>query len=216
MNVENDGSHVVSPADLAVLVEDLADADVAAPLVVGADGCPDAWSSALPTPGRLFLEWALLPDEPVRLLRRLPVEKWRRPTRPERVEAVTGALLVTRTALLRQRPLPEEYFLYWEESAWFHALARWGKVVVLDPTVRVTHLGGRADVRPEKSRLMARNAVRCVQRTQGRSAAAAAWPVVVLWQLRLWVTAWLRRDRQLSAARRAGVAAAVLAYRELW
>ena len=33
------------------------------------------------------------------------------------------------------------------------------------------HSGGREDVRPEKQRLLARNAVRCVFRTQGRSAA---------------------------------------------
>ena len=69
----------------------------------------------------------------------------------------------------------------------------------------------------DKQRLLARNAVRCVRRTQGRFAAARAWPVVVLWQLRLLVVDTLRMlgGRQNRAgARLAGVGAALGAWRE--
>ena len=89
---------------------------------------------------------------------------------------------------------------------------------VIVPDAIVVHAGGRADVRPEKQRLLARNAVRCVYRTQGRAAAARAWPVVILWQLRLLavdpVRALFGRGNRV-AARAAGVGAAVAAWREL-
>jgi hypothetical protein len=81
----------------------------------------------------------------------------------------------------------------------------------------VHHAGGRADVRADKQRLLARNAVRCVYRTQGRWAAMRAWPVVVLWQTRLLVADSIRgllgRGDRIGA-RLAGVRAAVGAWRE--
>ena len=84
------------------------------------------------------------------------------------------------------------------------------------------HDGGRDDVRPQKSALLARNAVRCVRRTQGRARAVAAWLVVVAWNARLVVVDGIRaglrpagpRRRRLDA-RLAGLAAAAGSWREV-
>jgi GT2 family glycosyltransferase len=138
------------------------------------------------------------------------VEKWRRPRHTERVRAGTAATVAVRTDLLRDAPLPEEYFLYWEEIEWFWRLRELGAYVVLVPEVTVVHDGGRDDIRPEKSRLLARNAVRCVRRTQGVRAALAAYAVVVLWNLRLLVGDVVRaKPRGRLAARFAGLQAAL-------
>jgi GT2 family glycosyltransferase len=118
--------------------------------------------------------------------------------------------------------LPETYFLYWEESEWFWWLHRAGLRVEYRPELAVRHAGGRTDIRPEKCRLLARNAVRCVRRTQGPGAAARAFPVVVAWTLRLLVVDAVRhlrrrdeRTRQVLASRWAGVVAAGHAWREV-
>jgi len=85
------------------------------------------------------------------------------------------------------------------------------------PEVVVTTIGGRTDVRPEKARLLVRNAVRCVRRTQSRRAAVVTLPIVMLWQLRLLLQAAVRRSgRQSMTSRLAGCAAAVGAWREAW
>jgi hypothetical protein len=207
---------VVAGADLDALAVQLeaTGAAVVAPILVDGTGAVDSAAVALPTPGRLLLEWALLPDRPVPWLRRLAVVKWRRPEAPTTVQAAAGTVFVCRRDVLVAEPLPTGYFLYWEELDWFWRLHRAGRRVVLDPTVTVTHAGGRADVRPAKSRLLARNAVRCVRRTQGRPAALAAWPIVVLWQMRLLLVDLLRAPGRLPA-RLAGVAAAVAGLREV-
>jgi N-acetylglucosaminyl-diphospho-decaprenol L-rhamnosyltransferase len=198
-------------------------ADVVLPGIVDCDGRLEPTVAALPSPKSLFLEWFLLPDRPPAALRGwdLGVQKWRLPTGPEAVDAASAAVVATSAALLRSHPLPEDYFLYWEESEWFWRLKAAGVRVLLDPTILVVHNGGRDDVRPDKSRLLARNAVRCVRRTQGRGAALAAWPVVILWNLRLAAVDGLRRmtgspgaARRLRA-RTAGLRAAALAWHEL-
>ena len=185
--------------------------DAALPRIVGRDGYDGGTPLALPTPDRLLVEWALLPDRPVPLLRkRLTVEKWRRPERTERVRAGTAAVVAVRADLLRDAPLPEEYFLYWEEVEWFWRLQELGAYVVLVPDVTVVHDGGRDDIRPEKSRLLARNAVRCVRRTQGVRAALLAYGVVVLWNLRLLLGDVVRaKPWGRLAARLAGLQAAL-------
>lgn len=195
------------------------EADVAVPLVEDAGGAVQRTVAALPTPGALALEWLLLPDAPVPLLRAvLTVEKWRLPDRPERVDAASALVVAVHRDLLASEPLPEAYFLYWEESEWFWRLRRAGRIVQYRPECRVRHLGGRGDVRPEKSRLLAANAVRCVRRTQGAGAAALAAPIVVAWNLRLLTMALLRlalhpgaRARALTRARAAGLHAALAA-----
>jgi GT2 family glycosyltransferase len=196
------------------------DADVVVPQLVGADGAIEPTVRALPTLRSLFVEWALLPDRPNPLVGRLAgVQKWRRPSRAARIEAATAAVVATRRDLLRDEPLPEEYFLYWEELEWFWRLRERSAIVQLDGLTQVTRWPGRDDQRAEKSVLMARNAVRCVRRTQGRTRARLALPIVVLWQLRLVMTAGIRarsveEPRRLLDARLAGLSAA-FAWKEL-
>jgi GT2 family glycosyltransferase len=216
---------VIDAASVLALVDPIIDgiADVTVPRVVDADGAVERTIAAIPTPGSLAREWALLPDNPVRGLgRNTTVEKWRLPTSPERIDAAAAVVVATRRSILEATPLPETYFLYWEESEWFWRLRERGTVVQYRPEVVCEHHGGRVDVRPDKSRLLARNAVRCVRRTQGRRAGAAALAVVVLWNLRLLLvdlarTADWHRDvgRTRLAARWAGLLAALGSWREL-
>jgi len=207
----------VTPASLRRLVATVAagTADVAVPQILDPDGHVQGSVRALPTPGRLLLEWAATTDRPLRLGRH--VQKWRRPRVTEPVDAFDAALVAVRTNVVRHEPLPEEYFLYWEELDWCYRLHRAGRRAVLVPDAVVHHAGGRDDVRADKQRLLARNAVRCVYRTQGTGAALRAWPVVVLWQLRLLATdvarAVLGRGNRVGA-RAAGVAEAARAWRE--
>ncbi len=196
-------------------------ADVCVPRVVDGDGVAEPTIASLPTPGGLLKEWALLPDRPVPALRRLGVEKWRLPQAPERVDAAAAVVVVTERELLQSEPLPEDYFLYWEESEWFWRLRRRGAAVEYEPQVQVRHRGGRDDVRPAKSALLARNAVRCVHRTQGRGRAALAWLVVLLWNARLTTVDAARSARRRDVgsgrlrARWAGMRAAAAAWREV-
>jgi GT2 family glycosyltransferase len=199
------------------------DADVAVPRVMDANGVVERTIAAVPGPVGLAREWLLLPDHPVEgLVGRLPVEKWRAPTRPERIDAAAAVVVAVRIDLLRAEPLPESYFLYWEESDWFWRLRARGAVVQYRPDAACVHTGGRHDVRPEKSRLLARNAVRYVRQTQGRAAALAALPVVVLWNLRLVLCDLVRfllgptRGRwERVQARGAGLGAALTSWDQL-
>ena len=135
--------------------------DVALPRVVTSQGVDLGTVLALATPERLLVEWALLPDHPVAALDgRIHVEKWRRPLTQQVVEAGTASVVATWTHVLRNTKLPEHYFLYWEEMEWFWRLREDARCVVVEPGVTVVHDGGRDDVRPEKSRLLA--ATRCV------------------------------------------------------
>jgi len=197
--------------------------DVVVPRAIDARGRREPTIAALPTPSSLLREWMLLPDRRMRrIARRLHVEKWRDPIGAERIDAASAAVVATRRSLLTEVPLPEQYFMYWEESEWFWRLHRRGAVVQVRPEVVCRHDGGRDDVRPAKSRLLARNAVRCVRRTQGRRAAFAAWIVVVGWNTRLVIVdtarAVVRPSRPALArvrARLAGLAAALTSVVEL-
>jgi GT2 family glycosyltransferase len=193
-------------------------ADVAVPRVFTPDGSVEPTIAPLPTPFRIALEWLLLPDKAPRKARapRDLVQKWRRPFAVEGIDAAAAIMVAAKRTLLQREPLPDAYFLYWEESEWFWRLHSAGVRVAYLPDVHVTHAAGRADVRTDKSRLLARNAVRCVRRTQGRGAAARAWPIVVLWQTRLVLTSILRPGRHaMLPARRAGLRAALSAWREI-
>ena len=103
----------------------------------------------------------------------------------QKIQAATAAVVAVRADVLLATPIPEEYFLYWEELEWFWQLHTGGHEVVLAAEVTVVHDGGR-DVRTEKSQLLARNAVRCIRRS---SQAAAPWfwgyGIVILWNVRL-------------------------------
>lgn len=213
---------VCDPSAVDVLAGAIrAGADVALPQLVDGGGRPTPSIAALPGVRALLREWVALPDRPVPgLVGRIRVEKWRRPESAERVDAASAPVVAVRRALLDAHPLPEDYFLYWEESEWFFRLAEVGARVEYRPDAVVVHRGGREDVRPEKARLLARNAVRCVRRTRGRRAAAAAYPVVIAWWTRLLLVdgalALLgRRPWTAVRARSAGLGAAVGAWREV-
>lgn len=211
-------------ADVLALASTVAGgaADIAVPLIVDHDGRPEYTIAALPTPWALLKEWALLPDRPVRLIARgTGVQKWRLPGEPEAIEAAAAVVVAVRRELLLAVPLPEDYFLYWEEMEWFWRVRERGKTAQCCPEVVVFHAGGRADLRGDKARLMARNAVRCVRRTQGRGRAICAWLVVILWNGRLVILAagralllWNKENRLILHVRLAGLAAALASWRE--
>lgn len=208
---------VIAPPALRTLAAVVAGgrAAVAVPRIVDGGGEVELTIAALPTPRALAREWLLLPDRPSRLrFGRGPVQKWRSPEHAEVIDAATAAVVVTARQTLFDHPLPAAYFLYWEESEWFWWLRQAGLRVMYEPAAVAVHAGGRADVRTAKSRLMARNAVRCIRRTQGRWAAARAYPIVVAWNARLVVTAAARRPAWLRA-RLAGLAAAVASITEV-
>jgi GT2 family glycosyltransferase len=177
----------VTPGTLSALASIVRDgsADVAVPRVVDREGETEPTIGPLPTPATLAREWMLLPDHPVPGLRWLHIERWRRPAGVERVDAAAAVLVVARRSTLLEEPLEESYFLYWEEYDWFWRLARRGLTTVYDGRQEVMHHGGRSVLAPYKSRMLARNAVRLVRRTQGRRAAAVAWLVVIVWNARL-------------------------------
>jgi GT2 family glycosyltransferase len=195
--------------------------DVVVPQMLDRDGVPEPTVFALPTPVTLLTEWVLLPDAPVPFLaRRVRLQKWRRPEASEPIQAAAASVVAAPRSVLLRDPLPEHYFLYWEEAEWFWRLRERGVKVTYEASVQVLHRGGRTDVRALKSRLLARNAIRCVRRTQGRRAAVAAWPVVVLWQIRLVLMSLLRsglgrRRTPELPARLAGLGAALAGWREI-
>lgn len=203
-----------------------AGADVVVPRLARPDGRTEASIARLITPLALAGEWLALPDLPPRWLptymtSRLPVQKWRHPSGPELVDAAEAALVALPADLLRRYPLPEEYFLYWEEHEWFHRLRHGGCRVVYVPAARATHAGWD-ELSAAKSRLLARNAVRCLARTGGPRSAAVGWPIVVMWWMRLWAIDAARSrlrpspgSSQRRRSRAAGVAAAIAAWREI-
>jgi GT2 family glycosyltransferase len=220
----NDDAQIDAEAVLRLAgIVERGEAEVAVPRVVNDRGEVELTIAALPTPASLAREWAILPDRPIaRVSRHLRVQKWREPVGPERIEAASAVVLAVKTQLLRDFPMPEDYFLYWEESEWFWRLRERDTVVHYRPEVVCVHAGGRADVRAAKSRLLARNAVRCVRRTQGRAAALGAFGVVVGWNLRLVLVdalrafaRWSPGARSRFAARRAGLTAALMSWREV-
>ena len=189
--------------------------DVAGPAHRDAHGAAESTVIGLPNPGQVALT-TLLPDHPLPGLWWLPVAKWSRPKAPTVVSALTGAVLAVRTALLREFPMPESYFMYWEEVEWFWDLHRAGATVEIRPDVEIVHDGGRLSISRVKSALLARNAVRCVRLTHGRLAALSVWPAIVLGNLRLVLFDALRlTGRERVGARWAGLTAALGAWREI-
>jgi GT2 family glycosyltransferase len=174
------------------------EADVVVPLVERADGQLELGNRA-----------------PLGLAKRMLLKGMPVPSQPVAIDAAWAPMVGVRTELVRSVPMPEGYFLYWEEFDWFYRLRECGARVELNPLVRIGHSGGPQDVRPEKSRLLARNAVRCVSGTRGRGAAFRAWPIVVLWQLQLLAGSLVAGRGPSVRAHAAGVRAAVGSWREL-
>jgi GT2 family glycosyltransferase len=187
----------LAPGCLAAMVDAVSrGADVAVPRLYRPDGQIEASIARLVTPAALLGEWVLLPDNPPdflprQIVQRVQVEKWRRPSGTERIDAAEAALVVARTAVLREHPLPEVYFLYWEEHEWFHRLRAAGLTVLYVAGASATHAGW-TELNAQKSQLLAINAMRCLNRTGGRRAAALGWPVVVAWWGRLFAVDLLR------------------------
>jgi N-acetylglucosaminyl-diphospho-decaprenol L-rhamnosyltransferase len=174
------------------------DTDVAVPLVARADGRLELGNRA-----------------PLGLARRMLLEGMPVPSRSVPIDAAWAPVVAVRTELIRTVPIPEDYFLYWEEFEWFYDLRERDSRIELNPRVSIAHAGGPDDVRPAKSRLLARNAIRCVRRTRGRGAAVRAWPVVVLWQLQLLLSSLVVGRGSDVRAHAAGVRAAFGSWREL-
>lgn len=199
---------------------------VAVPRVNDRGGRPVRTVQATLNLRSLVVEWLLLPDAPPRVLAgRVRVEKWRTPSAPERIEAASAVMVAVPAWLLREEPLPERYGMYFEESEWFVRLARREVPVEYRPEIVVTHLGGRAVISGAKQALLARNAVRCLRALYGSRTAALGWPIVVAWHARLVAVAALHRafgrgharvrGHELLNARRAGLSAALRAWREV-
>jgi GT2 family glycosyltransferase len=152
---------------------------------------------------------------PLGLARRMLLNGGAIPEHPLPVDAAWAPMVAVRRDLIAAIPVPEDYFMYWEEFDWFHQLRATGVRIEVNPSARIRHDGSAH--RPEKSRLLARNAVRCVRRIRGRRAALRAWPVVVMWQLQqLAVTVLNRHGRAPLVAHAAGFVAALAAWGEIW
>jgi GT2 family glycosyltransferase len=188
---------LIDPEGVLALKETLAAglADAAVPAISNPTGALEPTIRALPTPGILFREWFLFPERRIGLVQRaVHVEKWRRPEKPEQIDSAGTPVIATRTELLRELPIPETYFLNWDEMEWFWHLRERGLRVLYVPTVEAVHLGGGPqDTSPFKSRLLTTNAVRFVRRTQGSGAARRAFFVMALYNLRLVATGAVRR-----------------------
>lgn len=165
-------------------------ADVTVPAHLSGSG--ERLPSLLPLarPGTLVREWLL---EPL-FSRGTTLIRTRRPPADETIEAANAALVACRRVALQQVPLSEAYFLYWEEVEWFSRLGRAGFTTRYVHGATLVRRGGAEELSSGKSTLMAVNAVRCVRDTSGTAAGLAAWPIVVLWNLRLVLAAvgrWL-------------------------
>ena len=218
--VSNDDVEFTAGA-LRQLVEHSASAPgaFAVPAVVEPDGTRQRTVAPRVSLTSLLVEWALLPDAPPHWLAPCRgVQKWRVPETAEPVPGASAAVVAGSRAVMQRQPLPEAYFMYWEEREWFDRLGDLGATVTYLPSAVVVHHGGRSDLRPDKQRLLVENAVLCTRRLHGPVAAAASWPVVMVWQLRLLVqtlvlVALRRRDASSLATRLAGARAAVGAVR---
>lgn len=158
-----------------------------------------------------------LPEKlPYNLARQMLLQGRSVPDEPTLIDSAWAAVVAVNAELLRVLPMPEDYFLYWEEIDWFYRIVEHNARVELYPGVRAMHYGGLGAMTPAKIRLKARNAVRCMRRVRGRRAALAVWPRVVAWYA--WgLVAGLGGgpDRRGVRVQAAGVSAALGAWREI-
>ena len=115
------------------------DVGVVGPQLENDDGSSQTSVHNVPT---LLAE--LVPPGLLRILFRRRFPSWRSVgSAPVDVEAVRGAALFARRAVLREvGPLPEDYFFFLEETDWCARVRRAGWRVVHLPAVRVTHTAG--------------------------------------------------------------------------
>src|SRR5260370_41035351 len=84
-------------------------ADVAVPLVEDREGHLDLGTRV-----------------PLRLATRMLLKGMPVPATPMRIDAAWAVMVAARADVLRSIPLPEAYFLYWEDFDWFYRLRRDG------------------------------------------------------------------------------------------
>jgi hypothetical protein len=120
------------------------DVGVVGPQLENDDGSPQTSVHNMPT---LFAE--LVPPGLLRILFRRRFPSWRSVgSEPVEVEAVRGAALFARRAVLREVGLlPEDYFFFLEETDWCGRVRRAGWRIVHLPGVRVTHTAGASSKR---------------------------------------------------------------------
>lgn len=102
--------------------------------------------------------------------------------------AANGAALIADRAILEQHPLPEEYFLYWEETAWFWRLHCSGVPVHIEPSFCVRRPPGGRELSRCKARLMGENLIRIGVERYGRPARVLYLLLGLLWIGRVVVT----------------------------
>jgi GT2 family glycosyltransferase len=151
------------------------DVGVVGPLLLRADGRPRASAHRFPLLASELLPPSLLS---LALPRRFP--SWRtRGELPAEVEAVRGAALFLRTALLRRiGALPEAYFFFLEETDWCWKVRAAGLRVVWLPGARVIHLSGASSARrsPALTRIeYHRSLYRFLLRHRGVGRATTVW-----------------------------------------
>jgi GT2 family glycosyltransferase len=147
---------------------------------------------AIPSPFRFLLEWVLLPDKGPRFL---PVTKWQVPVERSRVPAATAAALMVDRSLLVERPMPEEFVMYWEELDWFWRLRDEGVPVAVDPSIVITRSDGRDERGEAKWERMGGNVVRLGRRRWGLLGALLYFALCCGWLARLVVTDAAAKDR---------------------
>lgn len=157
------------------------------------DGKRSTVLHSFPSPRGFLREWILgLPprvsDEPGRL--------------PSGVFANGAAVLAPRS-VLEAFPLPEEYFMYWEETAWFWRLADAAQEVRLG-AFTVERPEGRQEFSELKAYYLGRNLIRLARERYGPCGAALYVVLGISWLGRLVVSDSLHGNRSVRwNARRA-------------
>lgn len=183
----NDDVALLSPPPTASI------APVRIPVQRGPSGdAPDL--HPFPTPTRFIAHWI------VGLRRSVPMTGGPAP----HASAANGAAVIVRRDVLRRHPLPAEYFLYWEETAWFWRLSDSGIRPVIDSDVIVERPSGRDELSNLKAELLGRNLVRLAHERYGRAGRAGYTALGLAWIVRCAVIDLLRGPRlELLRYRRA-------------
>lgn len=161
-----------------------ADKYVYVPRQRGTDGRPQRTLSSLPTAGAFIREWVLGRSGP----------SWTHDGRLPADAYANGAAVIAPRSVMEFHPLPEDYFLYWEEAAWFWRLADAGESVFLSH-VEVERPSGRLESSRTKSYLIGKNLLRLARERYGRPAGIVYACLGGAWLVRLLFTDALHADR---------------------
>lgn len=140
---------------------------------------------SLPTPARFLLEWVLG--------RATPGPHADGALRPG--TGANGAAFAVERTILNVTPFPEEYFLYWEETAWFWRLADKGITARVDATMVVLRPPGKSERSEQKGRLLGQNLIRIAGERYGRAGRLGYRVLGVAWVLRCVLTDLRHPDR---------------------